>query len=464
MLDFNLKRRLTDQAGFILPTAVIVLLIITVLIGAAITVSAQTSTSTTRDDNSKAELEAAEAGLQVASYRLGKLNPEKTQCINGSANKTTESECKSSPESFGNGATFQYWTTLPLEAGAKCAGTSIKAEANVTQRCVTSEGIVNEVKPGVRLQTLLKTSPGESLFPAKGIIGLTKAGLTGNMEISAALASNGEIGMTGNFTQSGGCESGPSGSWKITGNGSPCEPWTHRSAAEGNITLAAVTPGESAKSMASGICTFAYPPKENCDYRLTNGIHKLKKEAYSEPYDPVTEASIISFEPTHREFSETGNAKLKLEGGVYNFCKFTVTGNLTLEASPKTEIFIDAPESERPGSKCPAGSGKFEFTGNLGNANNMLIYVYGKGPVNVTGNSVTEATIYAPEAPVKFTGNVNQPFSGGIAGKTVEITGNFSFKWNEEDASLKGSAAVQTGYTRQAWEQCTPGTGASEGC
>lgn len=173
----------------------------------------------------------------------------------------------------------------------------------------------------------------------------------------------------------------------------------------------------------------------------------------------------LKFEPTNRVFEETGSATLKLEGGVYNFCKFNVTGNFTLEASPNTEIFIDAPEKERAGSKCPSGSGEFNFTGNLANASNLLIYVYGKGPVNVTGNSTTDATIYAPEAPVKFTGNVSQPFTGGIAAKSVTITGNFSFNWDEEDASLKSGEALATGYARTAWAQCTSaGTNPKEGC
>ena len=92
MRHLNPKRRLIDEAGFVLPTAIIVLMIVTVLVGAAITVAMQTSTSTTRDDNTKAALEAAEGGLQVASYRLSQLKPEKEECVSGSANKPIESE------------------------------------------------------------------------------------------------------------------------------------------------------------------------------------------------------------------------------------------------------------------------------------------------------------------------------------------------------------------------------------
>ena len=77
------KRRLADQAGFVLPTAIIVTMIVTVLAGAAIKISTQTSKSTTRDVSTKAALEAAEGGLQVASYRINQLKPEACQLHHG---------------------------------------------------------------------------------------------------------------------------------------------------------------------------------------------------------------------------------------------------------------------------------------------------------------------------------------------------------------------------------------------
>jgi Tfp pilus assembly protein PilX len=81
--------RHTNERGFVLPSAIIILLILTLLTGTAIAIATQSSTSTTRDDNVKAELEAAEAGLHIASYRLGQLKPTEAQCI-GENKVTTE--------------------------------------------------------------------------------------------------------------------------------------------------------------------------------------------------------------------------------------------------------------------------------------------------------------------------------------------------------------------------------------
>src|SRR5437016_6653850 len=120
--------RPTAQGGFALPSAIVILFIITVLIAAAISVASQTSTSTTHDDNVKAEFEAGEAGQHVASYRLSQLEPSETQCINESeAVEPAKSPCHDNNESLGNEASFRYWTTVGLKAGELCAGRKVVA-------------------------------------------------------------------------------------------------------------------------------------------------------------------------------------------------------------------------------------------------------------------------------------------------------------------------------------------------
>ena len=86
------------------------LVVITALTGAAVSVAVRSSTSTTRDDNTEAALEAAEAGLQVAQYRINALKPKTAHRHRPRETKTLESKCKTAtPETVGNGASFQYW-------------------------------------------------------------------------------------------------------------------------------------------------------------------------------------------------------------------------------------------------------------------------------------------------------------------------------------------------------------------
>src|SRR5207253_2674929 len=161
--------RTSSQAGFVMPSAIIVLLVITVLTGAAIAIATQSSTSTTRDDNVKTELEAAEAGQHAASYRLSQLNPSESQCINErEAVAPASTPCQDNSELLGNQASFRYWTTVALKAGEKCAGRTVTAITGYIQRCITSEGSVNGVEPAVRLQSRVLAPP---LLPVNGLVG-----------------------------------------------------------------------------------------------------------------------------------------------------------------------------------------------------------------------------------------------------------------------------------------------------
>ncbi len=159
-------------------------------------------------------------------------------------------------------------------------------------------------------------------------------------------------------------------------------------------------------------------------------------------------------------------SKLTLGGSKYYLCNFEAerAGELIIPAKKTpVEIFIDSPEDKA--SACPAGTGKFEtaeFTlNNKAGPGLLLIELYGKGPFNVTRGATFEGAIYAPEAEVKVNGGTK--FKGGIVGNIVHLeNGAGIFEWSEELGSLGNG--VQTGYARKAWEQCTAGSGPSEGC
>ncbi len=453
----NPKRRPTDEAGFVLPTAVIVLMIVTVLVGAAVTVATQTSTSTTRDDNTKAALEAAEGGLQVASYRLSQLKPEKEECINGSEKKTTVSECKSGTESLGNGATFQYWTTKALNAGEKCAGQTIEAKAGIAQRCVTSEGKVNGVEPGTRLQTRIESAVGESLFSIDGILGLEEVLVNGSVTATAVVASNLKIKGEGSATFSKGFEICPGGTFKpAVGSERNASGVTVGNVKGGyvgdpplEITRSSGCPIEA--KIPSGHATAA----ENEDSRIGTT---------DEFFTEGKSANKFTGSPTY-ELTLSSNSKLTLGGSKYYFCKVLAerNGELKIATGAKVEIFID---SHTGNPNCPEkGSGTFTIEGNshLVNPNGpgaLLIEMAGKGPFSVKNSGSLSASVYAPEAEVVLSGAGT--LTGAVVGAKVHLEAG-SFIFSEESGELKVGNEGGT-YSRKAWEQCTPGSGASEGC
>jgi hypothetical protein len=114
---------------------------------------------------------------------------------------------------------------------------------------------------------------------------------------------------------------------------------------------------------------------------------------------------------------------------------------------------------------CKKGTGTFEIAGGAEMANEtkqpgaLLVEMGGPGPfkyTNGTGATV-EAIVYAPNAVVKLSGNVQ--FTGGILGNEVFVEGSskiYSFS-SEAEALADGAASS---YSRETWAQCLSGPGA----
>jgi Tfp pilus assembly protein PilX len=456
----NLERRLAAEGGFALLIAMFVMLIISVLVAAAITVASQTSTSTTRDTNTKAALEAAEAGLQVAAFRLSKLEPTETACITGTTTAfptlpTTGEHiyCEDvTKEPLGSGATFQYWTSRALKAGTACGGTTAAAE----QRCITSEGIANGVSPGTRLQALVKKSTGESLFTVKGIIGLEELKISGSVKLPSVVASNGKIIGLGGGAFERGFELCPEKPATFTPSLAERGSWGGSIGEKGETTDPAVektrTAGAPECPLKAPLPTTHAASAANEDSRITKGE------------DPMT--GTAEFNTVNDELTLGANAKLTLHGSKYYFCSITTksTPELIIPTGVKAEIFIGSHEE----GFCPTGSGtiktekgEFVVTTEEKNPAALLIVMAGKGPIAITNGSKLEASIYAPEAEVIIKGGSG--FRGGIVGNIVHIeNGTGVIEWSEELKKLTNGVAGA--YERKSWEQCTPGSGASEGC
>jgi Tfp pilus assembly protein PilX len=453
--------QLRAQAGFILPTAVIVMLVITLLIGSAVTVATQTSTSTTRDGNSKAALEASEAGLQVASYRLSQFKPEEAKCITGTGEASpagASTYCEgSAAESLGNSATFQYWTTKALAAGETCAGQTIAVKAGVAQRCITSEGKVGGVSPGTRLQTRVESAVGESLFSINGILGLEEVLVNGSVTATAVVASNLKIKGEGSATFSKGFEICPGGVFK---------PAVGAERNSSGVTVGTVKGGYVGYppleiTRSSGCPIEAKLPAEHATSELNDDLRITNK---TDVRTENTGGAVEFTGPTKNLLTLKSSGTLTLAGSKYYFCNVKLQNSsiLKIEKGAAVEIFVD---SHARNPNCPEGSGTFKVEGSakIENPNGpgaLLIEMAGKGPFAVTNSGSLAASVYAPEAEVVLSGSGT--LTGAVVGAKVKLEAG-SFIFGEESGQLKVGKEGGA-YSRKGWEQCTPGTGASEGC
>ncbi len=456
----KLRDRLADEAGAAMILAMVVLMITGMLAAVSVTLATQTNSSTRRDANTKSALEAAEAGLQVALYRLNMLRPDDTHCIGDAVSTPTITPpapanplCASSSTQLGNGTSYQYYTTNALAGSAKCVGLVLTSSNTISQRCVTSVGTSNGVS--ARSQIRVASFVARPLFPIAGITGTTSVALNGNVNVTGWAASNGTISATGNVGL-GGAVLGPKAQLTKTGNVTVGQTSTLTSP----IVLSPVDPGTSNQSSLSACVarqTAGYPAC-NDNYRITNYLSNPSHP--TAPYDPSTGLSSSNFDPAGRILTLNGNASLTLGGGVYNFCELTGSGNVTINvgATAKTAIFIDSPDD--PSSGCAANTGHIALSGNVNWVNtsadptSLQIYVYGfndgSNRVTLSGNTAFRGVVYAPQSGVTLNGNIG--YYGAISGATVTMNGN-SFTWDSRVGSLQ---AGTTGlYYRTAWAQCT---------
>jgi hypothetical protein len=443
-----LTDRLKDETGAALAMAMAILLIMGLSVGAAISAGIGTDDVSVRDSLSKQATEAAEAGLQVALYRLNMLNPSAGYCVgNAVAGPDATGNCASSAYTLSNGATYQYYTTPALPTSSTCVGATI-TNGDVNQRCITAVGTVSGVT--ARSQIRAAAFAAEPLFPEGGLIGLNGVSLSGNSRVTGTVASNGTIAASGNVTISA-VVLGPAGSFQHSGNIS----WGSESTLSSPIVLSPVNPGTSNQtSLAQCPARVAAGyPSCNDDYRITNG---LASPAVS-PYD---QASSVTFNAGTRTLTMSGNSSLTLGGGLYNFCQINASGNatITIAATASTEIIIDSPSD--PGSGCPSGTGGLAMSGNVtwsnlsGNPTALQLLIYGSSSgssASFSGNSNFTGVIFAPQTAIALSGNAT--FTGAIAGKTVSVSGN-GVNWDSRVASLQASASGL--YYRTAWAQCTP--------
>ncbi|WP_026909970.1 DUF7305 domain-containing protein [Patulibacter minatonensis] len=433
-----------DDRGSALIAAIGSLLVMSLLAGLALQAATGASSSATADARRQQALQAAEAGLQTAAFRLNMLQPGADRCIAAAVEVPVGGLCGASPaEALGNGASFSYRTTPALAGSASCAGLTVRAQTALQQRCITATGTVDGVVR--RTQARVAAYASTPLFPVAGLLGLRSVDLTGNVQIpDSTAATNGVLTVTGNV-ETAGTVLGPAGSTRPTGNVS-ITPVVRRTAAEGPFVLAPVAPGASATSNDNG--------------RIANGLRTPPVA----PYDAVSSGSGLTYDAATRALRAVGNATLTLGGGIYNFCSVSITGNFTLviAAGAKVSIYVDSPDD--PNSGCPAGSGGFAVTGNFssGSAGSdptaLQLYVYGtndgQGRVAITGNSALRAAIYAPQSTVAITGNAK--VVGGVAAGAVTMTGN-GFQWDGRAGALQaGSTGL---WYRTAWREC-PDTGA----
>jgi type II secretory pathway pseudopilin PulG len=436
------------QDGVAMIAAIGTLLVVSLLALVVATSSVRTSHTGNNDRSSKRALAAANAGLEVATYRLNTLTPaaSSAQCITTAVTTPAAGHgvCAPVTESEGNGATHTYQVSIQKPANSACGGAALASgaiAAGSMVRCVTSTGTVNGVSR--RVQTLIVAQPANPPYlPVQGVVGLDSVQLGNNTSSQANVGSNGAI-TVGNNSVIHQIELGPGAtvSGSFTENNSRVvhpSPFTLQPAPVG--TTATVN------NNATGLAGYAGYSAATRDLNVTS--------------------------------------RLVLPSGDYNFCRLTLgaqnSSSIEPAAGAQIRIFIDAPDDVRPGSGCPttAGQGwgqingvngvvlgRFNGSTPFGSPADTQIFVvgwdptanvfpgskYGWNQIVVSKNNLEiNGLLYAPWSDVQV-GKNNADIYGGAAAKRIYVKNNANFVFDSSLANL-GSAGGDFG--RLNWSEC----------
>ena len=456
------RRWWADERGIALPVALAALLILSLLGTAAVLAATETNSLTGRDGNTKAALEAADAGLRVAAYRLNQLRPDDTHCPTVPATATGTGNLCASPgvESIGNGASYRYWITGAMTSGA-CAGYAVdNTQTAIGQRCITAIGAAGAVSARTQERVVAYTS--SPVFPA-AIYGSRSVTVSNNATIAGTPGDPGVLGTNGALTIGGGgtvidgYQLGPTGT--ISDSSS-----TNNYPPSSSFPVRRSTPWASLSNVP-----FGNTATVNDDARICT-------------LDPCSGG--VSFNAVTRVLSMSNNSSLTLGGGIYNFCGFSAANNahITIGATVKTQIYIDSTArvlSDGVTSACASGSaGNFALSQNdsldnpSANALNVQIYVYGNpalpgaNVVSLFNNSNSYISLDAPFSTVSISPSSNTVYTGAIAAYAVTLGNASSFSYQPTTNTLQvGSLGL---YYRAYWKQCpstpTDPTDPTSGC
>jgi Tfp pilus assembly protein PilX len=451
------RRLTTSQEGVALPVATAMLLVISLFVIGFFSVTLQVNETSIDDRSSKRALAAAEAGLQMALYRMNQIGTsEPTLCFTTNWVPRESGQCPEAPGSLGNGASYTYYVTPELGTGFCVVSAGV-----ATDRCITAIGTAGGVQR--RVQVRANTITGAVSYRTVGLMSKSLMYAGNSSEITSDLGANGVVHF-GNSAKTFANSSADIGGAVFQAPGSTYEE-------SGSGQEIAAEPDLQPVSTPYQFPPIDFEPVETTAVNLAPG--------WSRPDMTYTAAT--------KQLRVTGSSASLLPG-TYYFCRFSMANGakLTFSTSQPTQIYVDSPS--RTGSLCagppaqadPAGTFWTENSNEFnkdGREELVEIFVHGtsyngtrsrpsfcipagdlphtdkcESDVLLNNSSSFEGMIYAPGTTVEL--NNSGKMKGAIAADKIRFNNSVVFELTD---AVKDSAPVTTGgIERGNWVECRP--------
>ncbi len=435
-----LSRTSHSEEGVALVLSIMVLMVSGALAAVAAGSALEATDNSRQDRKVKQAIAAADAGMDVALYRLNKfaglLDPS-VQCV--VSNPPTgiltaevvqlDGWCRSQTEEMGDGASFTYQVSAPLRIE--------DAGQDVWERKVISSGTVGTVRR--RAATVVKAPTGQALF-SDAVFSHEDLPLRNSAHVYGSVRSNGNV-ITENSAQV--CGNVTFGPGKQFTGGSQCPGFLSRPATELFVLSPVILPASNDNARIGSL-------------------------------DPWTDSNRIGWSPSTRVLTMSHSSTLTLTGGSYVFCRLELSNSAQLiipDDGTPVRIYIDSPEN-CGGTTASVGIHNSSTILNL-SENPTMVQLYVAGSANPAITTTVQLhnlhelqlVVYAPNSQVSF--DNNNRLKGAVAAKKVALNNNLEIRWDDRIGNLLVGDVPLPLYSRQSWVECSsvaPTASPDSGC
>lgn len=445
-----------DERGIAIPVALAILFMVAGLATVSVREAIVSQTQSFRDRNVKRAVQAANAGLETATYDANLMQPGSLQCVvhAGSGGQLAiasvqgDGWCAAQSEDLGDGGSY----TMRISAAQ-----SLRANGQaLVQRTIVSTGTANGVNR--RVSKRITAATGEPVF-ASGYAGvsLNAVDFGNNVSVTGGLGSNGNVYLK-NFAEVCGPATPGSGKAVIVQNNAHI--------CDGYSTQPATT-------------SFNLQPVDQGNAPTVNDNDRIGSPPGPTNPDPCSSCSSINWNPATRVLELKNNATLTLGGSVYSVCRLDLdnTSQLKIAVRPPgsaVRIYVDSPENCGGGS----GMGSVSVRNNASIVNlnadptTLQLYVVGS-PTKATSIDFSNGVdvesdmlmaIYAPYSTVTMRNNVG--LTGAIAARQLVLQNNASLTYHDRIGDITTGSSVRL-YRGEEYVECSnapPTAAIDSGC
>lgn len=421
---------LDGERGFIMVIALVLLLVITLTIGAISTAAIDVNNQSTRQGKAELADAVADSGAQVALYRLN------------TAGTTTAGS-----GTMAGGASYSYTVAALSSSASACAGLWVQnSSSTLDQDCITSTGTVGAVSERVEMRVVgYAATAASSPFSVNGVFAINGFSTNEMATSTFTLASNGSLSLS-NATLTG-----INGSIEYL-SGELSESQNSNQMCTGTCMLDALTSAITVPTVSASL----YSAAASTNNDLTSGDITYSNAGFSSSTDVLT--------------ATNNNASVTFAPGTYYLCGINVGGfsNFAIDTTGAglVTIYIDSPN--RTGTTCASGTGNIYDAGNSTAAingsepsNDLQLYFYGD-----PGCTTSCPAAISPMNAATFNADIFAPYSSMDPGGAFTMDGalvigsltaqnNFTFTYQAPTSSGSGGGSGTTvSFYPQAKEDC----------